>query len=95
MARKVVWSLEAIEDVESIAHYIMRDSPAYAASVVENILAMARGLGDFPFSGRVVPEWGDEMVRERFVYSYRMIYQIQAETITVVTIIHGRRLLEP
>jgi toxin ParE1/3/4 len=47
----------------------------------------------FPFSGRVVPEFEDENIREKIVYSYRVIYRIQNNTITVATVVHGKRLL--
>jgi toxin ParE1/3/4 len=36
----------------------------------------------------------DQNVRERFLYSYRLIYEISAETIRVLAVIHGKRLLE-
>jgi toxin ParE1/3/4 len=42
----------------------------------------------------MVPEFEDEALRERFVYSYRVIYRIQGQTITVAAVIHGNRLLE-
>ena len=44
--------------------------------------------------GRVVPEFGNEQVRERFIYSYRVLYEIEASQISVLAVIHGRRLLE-
>ena len=44
--------------------------------------------------GRVVPELGQPDIRERFVYSYRLIYQIQAQEIHILSVIHGKRLLE-
>jgi hypothetical protein len=31
--------------------------------------------------------------REIFVYSYRVIYRIQENSVTITTVIHGRRLL--
>ena len=34
MAIKLEWSEEALEDIESIATYIEKDSPTYAKSVV-------------------------------------------------------------
>ena len=49
----VVWSPEALEDVEAIAAYIGRDSNFYAAAVVEKMLVTAAGLSDFPNVGRV------------------------------------------
>lgn len=77
MAYKVVWSLRAVEDLEAIAQYIAVDSTAYAAAVVETILSTTRKLSPFPFSGRVVPEIGDDHIREWFAYSYRIIYRVE------------------
>jgi plasmid stabilization system protein ParE len=45
--------------------------------------------------GRMVPELGQETIRERFVYSYRLIYRIHNGTITIAAIIHGGRLFGP
>jgi plasmid stabilization system protein ParE len=47
-----------------------------------------------PAAGRIVPELGDEKVRERFLYSYRVIYEVQDEQVAVLAVLHGRRLLE-
>jgi len=41
----------------------------------------------------VVPEFGEDTIREIFAYSYRIIYQIEDEEITVAAVIHGKRLL--
>lgn len=90
----VVWSPEALEDAEAIAAYIARDSVFYAGAVVEKFLSVAAGLCHFPESGRVVPELGQPDLRERFVYSYRLIYRIEQERIVVVAVIHGRRILD-
>ena len=60
MAHIVVWSPRAIDDVDAIAAYIAEDSEAYAASVVRIILDKARRLSEFPYVGRVVPEFDDE-----------------------------------
>lgn len=88
----VKWSPLAIEDLESIAEYIERDSAFYAKAVVSKFLDTARSLVEFPQIGRIVPELGIENIRERFVYSYRLIYQINDHDILIVAIIHGRRL---
>ena len=70
---KVVWSPEAIEDLESIAEYIAKDSEFYARAVVSKILDVSRNIMRFALSGRIVPEIGDESIRERFFYSYRLV----------------------
>lgn len=95
MAGQVVnWSPEALEDVEAIATYIARDSVFYAAAVVEKMLATASGLNQFPQSGRIVPELNQPDTRERFIYSYRLIYRIETSRILVVAVTHGKRLLD-
>ncbi len=94
MEYRVTWSPEAVEDLESIAEYIERDSSFYAQSVVSQILATARKIKEFLFIGRVLPEIGDENIRERFIYSYRLVYEIQQQRILIVAVMHGKRLLE-
>jgi len=66
---KIVWSPEAIQEHRSIAEYIKRDSEFYARSVVTKILDVSRSIKFFPSRGRIVPEVGDDNIRELFVYS--------------------------
>ena len=95
MALDLVWSPEAIEDIESIAAYIERDSPWYARAVAAKIIETAETIPDYPELGRVVPEIGEASIRERFVYSYRIIYRVESERVLVAAVIHGSRLLQP
>jgi addiction module RelE/StbE family toxin len=94
MAYKVSWSVAAVEDVEEIATYIEKDSPRYAQAVVDRLITTARGLANFPMRGRIVPELADPTYRERFVHSYRLIYRIEADSVLIVAVIHGRRVLD-
>lgn len=94
MAAEVIWSHEALDDVESIADYIGRDSPNHARRVVEALFELADSLVAHPRAGRVVPELNDACIRERFLYSYRMLYEIGADRIAILAVIHGARLLE-
>jgi len=94
MDYKIIWSPEALEDIESIAEYIARDSEHYARAVVSKILDRTGSMKEFPFIGRIVPEIGNKYIRERFVYSYRLIYRIGKNEILIIAVIHGKRLLE-
>ncbi|MBU4526653.1 MAG: type II toxin-antitoxin system RelE/ParE family toxin [Desulfomicrobium sp.] len=93
MALLIDWSPQALEDLELIAEYIARDSDFYARAVVQALLEGARSLGTLPNRGRIVPEFGDPCIRERLLYSYRLIYRIETERIVIVAVIHGQRLL--
>ncbi len=44
--------------------------------------------------GRKVPEFDDISIREIFIYSYRLIYQVREKKVLFVAVIHGKRLLE-
>ncbi|NWF58142.1 MAG: type II toxin-antitoxin system RelE/ParE family toxin [Fischerella sp.] len=94
MAYQVEWSPKALEDVEAIAIYIARDSPSYAATVVKKILDTSVNLSKAPFSGRIVPEFGNDNIREHLAYSYRIIYRIQGDIVTVAAVIYGKKLLD-
>lgn len=95
MALRLAWSPEAVEDIESIASYIERDSPWYAKAVASKIVEIAETIPEFPELGRVVPELGDASIRERLLHSYRIIYRIETGRILVAAVIHGSRLLQP
>ncbi len=94
MARLIIWSLRATEDIESIAAYITQDSEVYATSVIRKIIQKTRILADFPRIGRIVQEFDDESIREIFAYSYRIIYKVSSEKIVIAAVIHGKRLLD-
>ena len=94
MAFKLKWSEEALEDIESIATYIEKDSPTYAKSVVSKFFEKAEIVQEFSELGRKVPEFNDDTIRELFVYSYRLIYKLYDSKILFVAVVHGKRLLE-
>ena len=94
MVRQIVWSAEALTDLHEIKDYISTQSPANAEKVVRAIERAADDLGDFPFSRRVVPEWGDLDRRETFVHRWRLMYRIMPDRIRIVGVIHGARLLD-
>ena len=94
MAQTLIWSHEALDDIDRIAEYISRDSRTHAQQVVERLFDLADELPAHPKLGRIVPELADPNVRERFLYSYRLIYELSGETVRVLAVIHGKRLLE-
>ncbi len=91
MARRVAWSARALADVEAVASYIAADSQAYARNVVRRILGCTAPLAKFPHSGRKVPEFDDETIREVIVYSYRIIYEIGDSEVVIAAVIHGKQ----
>ena len=94
MDYKLIWSPQAIDDIEAIAQYIARDSTIYAESTVERIFQAPERLMQLPKLGRIVPEKNDESIREIFVFQFRIIYEILASEIHILTVVHGKRIIE-
>ena len=61
--------------------------------LAERLVAAVGRLERFPQSGRVVPEVGDETLREVIYENYRLVYRVHADSVEVVTVYHGARLL--
>ena len=87
----VKWSRPARMDLKQIHDYIAEDSRYYAKKVVQTIVEKTEELMVFPEIGRIVPELDDPNIRELFVYSYRLIYEITPNGIEILAVIHGRR----
>jgi toxin ParE1/3/4 len=86
---ELTWSPQAIEDLESIKSYIAQDSPHYAGLVVQKLVSAIERLGEFPSSGRIVPEFGDPQIREVLWRNYRVVYRHIESDIEIVTVFHG------
>lgn len=95
MARKIVWSSEALDDVDAIAHYIARQSTANAAKVVQKILSVASDLDRFPHLGLIAPDINNPSIRQRTIFHYRLIYRVEISEIVILAVIHSRRKLSP
>lgn len=95
MARALVWSPEAIEDIEAIAAYIERDSPWYAKAVASKLVETAESIPEYPELGRIVPELGDPAIRERLVHRYRVVYRLDDQHVLIAAVIHGRQDFGP
>lgn len=90
------WADQAKADLKAIHDYIARDSTHYAKKVTQELVEKTDALAELPRLGRVVPELGDENVREIPAYSYRILYEIEAgDDIVVLAVIHKRRDLSP
>jgi len=91
MAREVVWSFQADSDLESIADFIAKDSPFYAASFVREIRDVSRTLNQFSVRGHIVPEIAQSNIREIVIGKYRLIYSIEKSRVVILALIHGAR----
>ncbi|GDY23211.1 hypothetical protein LBMAG56_45580 [Verrucomicrobiota bacterium] len=93
MAYKIVWSLQAREDLQAIVRFIRRKNPRAAADFGYALIKRVDVLENFPRLGRRVPEFDEDTIRELIHRSYRIIYQVQDEQrlLAVVRLWHGAR----
>lgn len=90
---RVVWTPLAERHLDDIFRFIAESSPDYALRMVDRLTHRSQQLGRFPESGRAVPEFGREAIREVFEGSYRLIYSIKVAQVDVIAVIHSARLL--
>jgi addiction module RelE/StbE family toxin len=91
---KVVWTDLAIADLKSIHEYISRDSKFYADRFIDKLINRVDQLENYSLSGRVVPEFGKEDIRELIEGNYRIIFRVNANHIGIVRVHHSARLLK-
>ena len=89
--RRVVWSDQARGALDEALEYIAQDSPEGARAVLEQALATASSLATLYERGRVVPELSDPLLREIFVFRYRLLYEIAPTEIRILNLLHGAR----
>lgn len=86
---RVVFDARAIEDLEHIFRFIVRDNPSNARSVIDRILTSIARLGTFPGMGRLgqvegTREW--VIPRLPYVAVYRVI--AERDELVVTGIFH-------
>lgn len=91
---KIIWSPLALARVRQETAHIARDRPAAARAWAEGIFAAVERLANLPKSGKVLPELGQQQVRELRYRNHRVIYRIGEESIRILTVRHVRRLLD-
>ena len=88
---RVHWTETAESHLDAIHTYISQDSPEYAKHIVDRLHRRSQQIADFPLSGRKVPEYEMNQIREVMEGSYRIIYHIKPNQIDVLAVLHGAR----
>ena len=89
----IVWSPLAVDRVSEIAGYIAQDKPSAAEKWIKTVFSKVEQLKSSLEIGRIVPEIRNNQFRELIYGNYRIIYRIEAEQISILTIRHGKQML--
>ena len=87
MAR-IVWTDEAVGNLEAIVTYVSVFNPAAVARLGERLVALADSLAEFPERGRDAGEGRREMT---VVRPYVLRYRVEGETVFILRVRHGAR----
>jgi len=90
---RIIWSPLSLERVAEIADYIARDNLTAAERWVNEIFKLVEQLEDLPKLGRIVPEIERDDFREIIKGNYRIIYRVEPEQVSILTVRHGKQIL--
>ena len=90
----IVWTDHAKEDLRSIFDYISKDSKFYASRYVDKLISRVGQLESNPRSGRIVPEFNRDEIRELIEGNYRIVYRYRGDAVTVLRIHHSASQLK-
>jgi len=82
---RVHWTRAAEDHLEALHTHISRDSAEYAKRMVDRLTSRSQQIAGFPLSGRRVPEFDLDQIREVIEAPYR----IKSDQIDVLAVIHG------
>ena len=87
----VHWTETAQDHLDAIYAYIAQDSPEYALRMIDRLTRRSQQIAESPFSGRRVPEYDMDQIRELIERPYRIIYHIKPDQVDVIAVLHGSR----
>jgi len=91
---KIYWTKESLLNLQEIEDFISQDNPNAAIKLIDKLISLVENLIDFPEKGRIVPELSISQIREILYKNYRMVYLIKKNSINILTVFEGHKLLE-
>jgi len=88
---KVNFTDNAIQHLLGIYEFIGRASDIYAKATIDKLTRRSEQIAKFPMSGRMVPEYENENIREVIERPYRIIYLIKQDEIDILAVIHSAK----
>lgn len=92
---RVYWTNTAVAHLVLIYEHIAQDSPRYAQRMIDRLLRRSEQIAAFPLSGRMVPEYEEQTIRELLERPYRIIYRVKVDQIDILAVVHSTQLLPP
>jgi toxin ParE1/3/4 len=85
---RIVWTDEAVSQLEAIVAYVGAVNPAAAERLGRRLVALADSLEIYPNRGREVGQGRQDI---SVVWPYIMRYRVEGDTVLILRIRHGAR----
>lgn len=90
---KIVWTANALDDLDDIASFIALDDETAASNLVRSILQKVERLEKYPESGRKFPELPASVYREIVEPPCRVIYRVKGQKVLIIHVFRGEQRL--
>jgi addiction module RelE/StbE family toxin len=91
---KIYWTKESLLNLREIEYFISKDNPNAAIKLTDKLISLIEDLIEFPEKGRIVPELSISQIREILYKNYRIVYLIKKNSIDILTVFEGHKLLD-
>jgi addiction module RelE/StbE family toxin len=92
---RITFAASAIKDLEDLqAYYSGEGVPDIGKRLIAGIMDKVERLGAHPLSGRIVPEFHVEHLRESIYPPFRIVYRYDKNKVRIVRIWRSERLLK-
>lgn len=90
---RVIWSPLSLDRITEIAKQVAEENRTAAEELVENLFLRVEQLTKYPESGQIVIELKRSDIRQLVDGSYRIVYKVGEEDISILTVRHHRQVL--
>jgi toxin ParE1/3/4 len=95
MDSRVIWLRQSVIELNRNIDFVAVESPQNAKKVAAEIYARVAKLKDFPRQGSLyLKRISQREIRQIYVYRWRIIYELNAEEIQILRVIHMSQNLD-
>lgn len=86
---QIIYTREAIEDLQRLRDFIANNNPLSAQRIAQELINRILGLQSMPLMGRTVSSAPDpEVIRDMVFGKYTVRYAVHAQTLAILKIWH-------
>jgi Plasmid stabilization system protein len=94
--RVITFAVSAFDDLDVVRAWYkdQQQVPEVGNRLIKEIISQFERLAEFPESGRIVPEFNIENLKEIIFTPFRIVYRLDRNKIKIVRIWRSERLLK-